>query len=128
MVKFIELYTPKNQFNCLLISDVNSFQKGVHIISWYGQHSLTHLYVKLWSTLWKTKPEMVGELSTFGSSLCLLGFLCSEDKFLSCYTKMFKFTAFKLQLLNYGSGNHLKLRMYKYYIYSNLEESQHFFS
>ena len=41
---------------------------------------------------------------------------------------MFKFTAFKLQLLNYGSGNHLNLRMCKYYIYSNLEESQHFLS
>lgn len=52
----------------------------------------------------------------------------SENKFLSCYTEMFKFTAFKLQLLNYGSRNHLKLRMRKYYIYSNLAESQHFLS
>ena len=61
-------------------------------------------------------------------TLCPLRFLFSENKFLSCYTDMFKFTAFKLQLLNYGSGNLLNFRMCKYYIYSNLEESQHFLS
>lgn len=78
--------------------------------------------------MWKTKSEMSGRTCELASFLCLLGFLFSENKCLCCYPEMFKFTAFKLQLLNYGSGNHLKLRMCKYYICGNLEESQHFLS
>lgn len=62
-----------------------------------------------------------------GSFVCVSPeVLFSENRFFSCYTEMFKFTAFKLQLLNYDSENHLKLRMCKYYTDSNLEESQYF--